>query len=82
MGKILLFIYFENSDVVTFFFFFTTIEALHFDKLVKVQDMNVYTIACSLTWRNMVFTPSLWITHVLFFFYLLSKKKGTIKRFA
>jgi hypothetical protein len=41
MGKKYLFIYFENSEVVTFII--TTTEALHFDKLMKAQGMNVYT---------------------------------------
>jgi hypothetical protein len=43
MGKNYLFIYFGNSDVVIFFFFFTTTEVLHFDKLIKVQGIDVYT---------------------------------------
>jgi hypothetical protein len=47
--KILFIYFFENSDVVTSFFFFTT-EALHFDKLMRAQGMDVYAIVRSLTW--------------------------------
>jgi hypothetical protein len=66
MGKNYLFIYLENSDVVTFFFA-AAAEALHFDELIKVQVMDVYTIACSSTWRNMIFSLASWITHTFFF---------------